>query len=110
MTTFNIREVHQELQQYPSVTVCPSLPTNFSVFYMDLNYILTSLPPQMILEMMKDKLKNKNETFYFVDQKTSSNEGFPCMTKRNSYDPGKPCQFPFVSRYQSRKSDKLKSK
>ena len=102
MTTFNIREVRQELQQYPSVTVCPSLPTKYTVFDMDLNSMLTSYSLGMISRVLKNRLKNKNETFYFVDQKTSSNEGFPCMTKRNSYDPGKPCQFPFLTRYQSR--------
>ena len=102
MTTFNIREVRQELQQYPSVTVCPSLPTKYTLFDMDLNSVLTSYPPGFIYKIFKDKLKNKNETFYFVDQKTLSNEGFPCMTKSNSYDPGKPCQFPSLSSYQSR--------
>ena len=102
MTTFNIREVRQELQQYPSVTVCPSLPTKYTVFDMDLNSALNSRSPRMFLKWMKNLHKNKNETFYFVDQKTLSNKGFPCMTKSNSYDPGKPCQFPSLSSYQSR--------
>ena len=32
--------------------------------------------------------KSKNETFYFVNQKTLTNPGFPCMTKMNNYDTG----------------------
>ena len=37
----------------------------------------------------------KNETFYFVHQKYEDREGFPCMTKSESVDPGRPCTFPF---------------
>ena len=102
MTAFSIREVHQEIQQYPSVTVCPSLaikPKNLSEkvllnIYSNQNSS-DSLSVENFLETVKNLHKNMNETFHFVNQRTLSNSGFPCMTKKNSYDPGKPCHFPF---------------
>ena len=90
-TTFSIREVRKELQQYPSVTVCPSLPLkkkdgikNFPISV------------KAVEDVFKKDHKTIHDTFYFVDHPSKSNKGFPCMTTRNSYDPVKPCQFPFI--------------
>ena len=103
MTTFSIREVHQELQQYPSVTVCPSLAIKSENMDRKTSLILfpsklTSFSSEKFLETLRVSYKNMNDTFYFVNQKTISNSGFPCMTKKNSFDPGKPCHFPFKKR------------
>ena len=103
MTTVNIREAHQELQQYPSVTVCPSLAIKSENMDRKTSLILfpsklTSFSPEKFLETLRVSYKNMNDTFYFVNQKTLSNSGFPCMTKKNSFDPGKPCHFPYKKR------------
>ena len=101
LTTISFREVHQGLQQYPSITVCPLMamkarPENKALFLalLDKN---SSVPPSAddMANTLRNVLKNINDTFYFVNQKSLSNPGFPCMTKMNSYDIGKPCKFPY---------------
>ena len=101
LTTISFREVHQGLQQYPSITVCPLMAikartTNKALFHalLDKNSSATLWTDKMA-DTLRNLHKNMNETFYFVNQKSLSNAGFPCMTKMNSYDIGKPCKFPF---------------
>ena len=91
MTTFSIREVRKELQQYPSVTICPSLPLK-----KDDGIKNFPISVKAVEDIFKKEHKTIQDTFNFVDHPSKSNKGFPCMTTRNSYDPVKPCQFPFI--------------
>ena len=86
-----MREVRREILQYPSVTVCPSPP--FKRKDGIKNFPSSS---EAFEHLFKAEHKTKNNTFYFVNQPSKSNPGFPCMTTKNSYDPGKPCHFPFL--------------
>ena len=103
MTSVSISEVRKELQKYPSVTVCPSMAIKpgkmdrktSSILYSNK---LANYSPEKFLETLRISYKNMNDTFYFVNQKTLSRHGFPCMTTKNSFDPGKPCHFPFKKR------------
>ena len=86
LTTFSVEEKRMNKIKYPSVTVCPSLP------FKTLSGIFQNLSN---IEDLRKKHKNKNDTFYFVNQQTRNNPGHPCMTTRDSINPGKPCMFPF---------------
>ena len=89
-TTFSMKEVRREEQQYPSVTICPSLPLKKKDGVKNI-----PMSPEAIEVLIKREHKTINDTFYFVNHPSKSNPGFPCMTTKNSFDPGKPCHFPF---------------
>ena len=48
---------------------------------------------------VQENVFKRNETFYFVNQVSSVDSGFPCMSTEESFDSGKPCSFPFFSKY-----------
>ena len=79
------------LQTYPSISVCTK--------YAFKKYIDPEISGNMSLKEKEHLIKNniwkRNETFYFVNQKSDSNDGFPCITTRESDDPGRACVFPF---------------
>ena len=82
------------LQTYPSISVCTK--------YAFKKYIDPEISGNMSLKEKEQLIKNniwkRNETFYFVNQKSDSNDGFPCITTRESDDPGRACVFPFKHR------------
>ena len=55
-----------------------------------------SITVDAIENLVKENTWKKNETFFFVNYRTPSLDGFPCMTTRDSVDPNKPCIFPAV--------------
>ena len=89
LTTFSVEEKRMKMIKYPSVTVCPSIPFKKS----------PDLLNSFNISRIRATHKNKNDTFYFVNQRTPNNPGHPCMTSRDSIDPGKPCIFPFKYKY-----------
>ena len=76
---------------YPSVTVCTD--SIFKIYIDELLYSNSTLAETE--ELVKSNIWKRNETFYFVNQKLSDNDDFPCMTSSESNDPGRPCIFPF---------------
>ena len=88
------KRLGKEVIQYPSVTVCAE-----NAFKKYLDGIIESGNSSVdeIEYLVKSNTWKKNETFYFLNHKTRSNGGFPCMTEKESNDPGKPCVFPFYS-------------
>ena len=77
---------------YPSVSVCPEYALKE---YIDEEIDDPNLDMDTKEMLMKTNVWWMNETFYFVNQKTSENGGFPCFTTSSSSDPGRPCSFPF---------------
>ena len=76
---------------YPSVTVCTD--SIFKIYIDELLYSNSTLAETE--ELVKSNIWKRNETFYFVNQKFSDKDDFPCMTLSESNDPGRPCTFPF---------------
>ena len=87
-TNFSINEKRNPSIQYPSITVCPSLPFKIDIFEN------ITIDMKADLTLVKKYHKTLNDTFFFVNQETKSSLGFPCMTTRASTDPGRPCSFP----------------
>ena len=80
--------------QYPSVSVC--IEHTYKKYIDDeLSGNTGNYTMQGVEQLAKSLMWKRNDTFYFVNQKTSQNDGFPCMTTSESTDPGRPCMFPF---------------
>ena len=88
-----IRVEESLLIQYPSITVCKEYTYKK---YID-DIILGNLTLEETENVVKTHLWNRNETFYFVNQKYTNRNGFPCMTTTESTDPGRPCSFPLFN-------------
>ena len=78
--------------QYPSVTVCVEFTFKK---YIDEKIYSNNISLEETEALIKENIWKRNETFYFVNQKSNIREDFPCMTTSESADPGKPCSFPF---------------
>ena len=78
--------------QYPSVTVCVEFTFKK---YIDEKIYSNNISLEETESLIKKNIWKRNETFYFVNQKSNIREDFPCMTTSESADPGKPCSFPF---------------
>ena len=86
-TSTEIRKNHIEKVQYPSVTVCVEYALKKFVDISNqsnLSYIETK-------NLIKENIWNRNETFFFVNQASNIYPGYPCITSKGSYDPGRPC-------------------
>ena len=80
--------------QYPSVSVC--VEHTFKKYIDDeLSGNTGNYTMEEVEELAKSLIWKRNDTFYFVNQKTSQKDGFSCMTTSESTDPGRPCMFPF---------------
>ena len=91
MVTIIFSHVELALMQYPSVTVC--IDSTFKTYIDDLLYSNSTLAETE--NLVKARIWKRNETFYFVNQKFNTKDGYPCMTTSESIDPGRPCAFPF---------------
>ena len=89
---FLLSHVEVQLMQYPSVTVCVEFTFKK---YIDEKIYSTNFSLKETESLIKENFWKKNETFYFVNQKSNTREDFPCMTTSESSDPGRPCSFPF---------------
>ena len=45
--------------------------------------------------MFRQNYWTRNKTFYFLNHKSPSSDGFSCMTTSNTVDSDRPCMFPF---------------
>ena len=45
--------------------------------------------------MFRQNYWTRNKTFYFLNHKSLSSDGFSCMTTSNTVDSDRPCMFPF---------------
>ena len=80
--------------QYPSVSVC--VEHTFKKYIDDeISGNTGNYTMEGVEKLAKSLIWKRNDTFYFVNQKTSKRDGFPCMTSSESTDPGRPCMFPF---------------
>ena len=78
--------------QYPSVSVCVEYTYKK---YIDDDLTSVNFTMEQVENLVKSKVWKRNETFYFVNHKTSARDDYPCMTRNDSSDPGRPCTFPF---------------
>ena len=86
--------INTEYIFYPSVTVC--IDTAFKM-YLDHEVFAEGNDHMMdTFKLLKEQHWKLNEIFYFVNQASSNNKGYPCMTMASSNDPGRPCSFPFT--------------
>ena len=78
---------------YPSITICPSAATKTRVHLTMFNLSNTF---EDMKEIYTSNVWSRNESVYFLNQKSGLHDGFPCMTSSEDlFDPGKPCAFPF---------------
>ena len=90
--------INTEYIFYPSVTVC--IDTAFKM-YLDHEVFAEGNDHMMdTFKLLKEQHWKLNEIFYFVNQASSNNKGYPCMTMASSNDPGRPCSFPFTRDWQ----------
>ena len=89
---FLLSHVEVQLMQYPSVTICVEFTFKK---YIDEKIYSSNFSLKDTEALIKENFWKKNETFYFVNQKSNTREDFPCMTTSESSDPGRPCSFPF---------------
>ena len=78
--------------QYPSVSVCVEYTYKK---YIDDELTSANMTMEQVENLVQSKVWKRNETFYFVNHKTSARADYPCMTRSDSSDPGRPCTFPF---------------
>ena len=78
--------------QYPSVSVCVEYTYKK---YIDDELTSANMTMEQVENLVQSKVWKRNETFYFVNHKTSARDDYPCMTRSDSSDPGRPCTFPF---------------
>ena len=91
-TTTELRKNRMEKVQYPSVSICVQ---NAIKTYVDISNN-SNLSFIETMNLIKENVWKRNEAFFFVNQASGNSSGFPCITLKDSFDPGRPCSFPFV--------------
>ena len=76
---------------YPSVSVCKKY-----TFEKNLNYLFDkdSVNLTEVKELVIENSWNVEEVFYFLTHPSMLGMTFPCTTRLDGTDPGKPCMFP----------------
>ena len=83
---------------YPSVSVCKKY--TFDI-YLDNLFEDGTANLTVVKELVIENSWNVEEVFYFLTHPTMLGLTFPCTTRLDGTDPGKPCMFP-VRNYQYR--------
>ena len=79
---------------FPSISVCKKYSFNT---YAAQSIRNTSMSFSEKINLLKEKLWTRNETFYFANHPGMFNVSFPCTTQDDTgTDPGKPCSFPYI--------------
>ena len=95
--TSEVKKISINTVEYPSVSTCiraPKMNKIFGKFTKE-----HDIPFGKFKHFVQENVFKRNETFYFVNQASSVDSGFPCMSTEESFDSGKPCSFPFFSKY-----------
>ena len=95
-----LRRIEVKNLQYPSVSVC--VENTVKIYE---NFLTDEFTFEQTKSLIKENVWKRNETFFFVNQPSAKTKGYPCMTTKDSSDPGKPCNFPFISDYRSLESN-----
>ena len=78
--------------QYPSISVCPKYMSKHGTIANQIfsNKSLTEKKMHVL-----NSVWNMTEVFHFVNHPGMLGLRYPCVTKNDGGDPGKPCSFPF---------------
>ena len=78
--------------QYPSISVCTKYTFKNGQITKRL-FSNSSLTKKKMIVL--NSLWNKTEVFHFVNHPDMFDMRYPCVTRNDGSDPGKPCDFPF---------------
>ena len=81
-----------EQVQYPSISVCPKYTFKEATVTTDLMSTNMSLNEKKRLAL--ENIWKKEEVFHFLSHPGIRGLRFPCVTRNDGTDPGKPCHFP----------------
>ena len=79
--------------QYPSISVCTKYTFKHGQLTTQL-FSNISLTEKKMLVL--NSIWNKTEVFHFVNHPDMFDMRYPCVSRNDGSDPGKPCSFPFM--------------